>query len=190
MSRADIQRRWLEKLKADPVRLAAYRAKTRAASLRRYHETVKRDAVKLASKRKAGREYQARKRRGLGKPMRTAMPHAEHLRKRREWQREWRERNREHIRQYQREYVAKNIERVRFLDRTKYYPRRLALKKVHYHRNPAPVKARVARWQNANRDRVRDYAVARSFGCKLAEIPPDFLALNRAHLNLRRELRN
>ena len=41
-------KRWREKLLADPVRLAAYRERTRADALRRYHERVKTDPAKLA----------------------------------------------------------------------------------------------------------------------------------------------
>lgn len=185
---AERQRRWLEKLKASPERLAEYRRKTRAASLRRYHEAIKVNADKLAAKRKASRESAARKRRGLGRPVKQRQPEDALRAKRREYRRKFRATHREEIRAYQRDYRKRKPEIVKAIEKRQ-YTKRQARKKAAYHRNPEPVKFRVARWQNANRDRVRDYGVKRNLRRTIGDVPTDFLALYRAHLTLKRELR-
>jgi len=187
-SNAERQRRWLEKLKASPDRLAEYRAKTRAASSRRYHESVKLDAEKLAAKRKASRESAARKRRGLGRPVKQRQSEETLRAKRREYRRKFREAHREEIRAYQRDYRQRRPEVVNACEKRQ-YPKRQARKKRAYHANPEPTKRRVARWQGRNRDRVRDYGVKRNLRRTIGEVPAEFLALYRAHLNLKRELR-
>lgn len=189
MTAAERQRRWYEKLKANPVRLAEFRAKTRSASSRRYHDQVKCDADKLAAKRKASRESAARKRRGLGRPEKRRQPEEVLRAKRREYRRRFREKHSEHLRAYQRDYRRRRPEVVKAIEKRQYAARQ-ARKKRSYDRNPEPVKRRVARWQAQNRDRVRDYGVKRNLRRTIGEPPPDFVALYRAHLNLKRELRN
>jgi len=182
-------KRWREKLLADPVRLAEYRRKTRAASLRRYHEQTKTDPVKLEAKRKASRESAARKRRGLGRPEKRRQPEEVLRAKRREYRRTYRAKHREELRAYHRDYRRRKPEVVRAIEKRSYSARQTR-KKRYYAANPAPVKARVAQWQHANRDKVRDYGVKRNMRRTMGEPPPEFVALYRAALNLRKELRH
>jgi hypothetical protein len=55
LSRSEIQKRWYEKLKADPVRYAAFQAKYNAAVNRRYHDN-KQDPAYIERRRELGRK--------------------------------------------------------------------------------------------------------------------------------------
>ena len=64
-AKSEKQRRWYEKLKADPVRLAAFRERTRKAALAYYHgaETnpQRKENIRARRRETAKRQWQTRK---------------------------------------------------------------------------------------------------------------------------------
>lgn len=182
-------RRWKEKLYADPVRLAAYREKTRKAALAWYAETRK-DPAKMAERRKAN---SARARGAyVHVPRKPGLKGEEAAIRRREWQAEYRSKNASRVNAYARAWRKANPELVR-AEYERSYEARQRRKAEYYRQNPQKVIERVMRWRTANRDKVLNYSVRRnlasSLECSLREVPEELIQLMRAHLNLQNELR-
>ncbi len=189
MTRKEIMRRWKQKMLADPVRLAIYRARTRAHSAERYAK-AKKDPALMAhiSKVKAAwhrKDYVPVQR----KPGRQGEELAAH---RRAWQKEWRAKSKGRVAAYNRAWMKAHPEAARRYYESSYEDRQ-ARKKVYYRLDPSKVKARVSAWQKKNPDKVRSYhwkaTLAEQIGCSRDQVPQDLISLCMEHWKLKHELR-